>query len=167
MSNKFNAPLTFGAKNTAVLSAALWIHDLAPWTHAVTLTFKRSTGKGQTVNDQIIIQAIRHFLRVLDRCCYSGSKVRQGACVPSVVVIGWGTYNDHPHAHLALACPIQTEREAFEKFINSSAEATNWINRERFVDGYQNQGWIEYMLDHGIKNLVTELTRAHQPEIDG
>lgn len=148
-------------------TSSRWIHELAPWTHAVTLTFRRRDIKGQAVSEQIIIQALRHFLRVLDKCCYSGSEVRRGAYVPSAVVIGWGAYNNHPHAHLALSCPQETPHETFENLIESAAEATDWIDVERRVEPYRNEGWAEYMLNHGIENLITNLTRAHQPEIVG
>lgn len=144
-----------------------WIHELAPWTHAVTLTFKRRGINGQAVSEQIIVHALRHFLRVLDKSYYSGSKFRQGAYVPSAVVIGWGTYNDHPHAHLALACRQEISHEAFKKLIVAASEATEWIDQERRVETYRNDGWAEYMLNHGINNLITNLTRAHQPEIVG
>lgn len=167
MNIRFNAPLPFEAHRSSVLATALWIHELAPWTHAVSLTFKRRDIKGQAVNEQIIVQALRHFLRVLDKCCYSGSEVRQGAYVPSAVVIGWGAYNNHPHAHLALACRQEISHEDFNKLIFASADATDWIDQERRVEPYRTEGWAGYMLNHGIENLITNLLRAHQPEFFG
>lgn len=163
----FIAPSPCEAQRSSVLSTALWLHELAPWTHAVTLTFKRSDSKGQTVSEQIIVESLRHFLRVLDKRCYGGPKVRRGAYIPSVVVIGWGAYNDHPHAHLAFACPEEHTHKAFDRFIDIAADATDWIDRERRIEPYRNQGWAEYMLNHGFDNLITNLTRAHQPEIVG
>lgn len=140
----------------------LWLHSFAPWTHAVTFTFKRSNTKGQPINEQIMTDALRHFLRVLDRQCFRRSELSKGMVVPSAAVIGWGSFNDHPHAHLSLSKPPHLGLIEFTSFAVLAASKIDWLNHQKVFKSYVSEGWSSYLVDHGPKNIIESLLRAPQ-----
>ena len=142
-----------------------WMHSLASWTHAVTFTFKRSNGRGQTINEQIMIDALRHFLRALDRRCFGRNETRKGMVVSSAVVIGWGSSNDHPHAHLSLSTPSHLDVIEFTAFAVLTASEIDWFDHHKVFKSYVSEGWSSYLVDHGPENIIDSLLRAPQVEI--
>ena len=138
-----------------------FIHGAANWTTALTVTVKRFH-KNQTVSSEHVRQALRHFLRRLDFSCLGDNKAKKGAFVESVVVIGWGTYKDHPHAHLALVCPSGLTNAKFLDHIERAASGTEWFDRERKICEYTSGGWSTYMVDHDPENLESNLLRINK-----
>lgn len=138
-----------------------FIHGAAKWTTAITVTVKRFHNN-QPVSSEHMRQALRHFLRRLDVLCLGGNKTKKGANVESVVVFGWGTYKDHPHAHLALVRPSELTNEEFLNHIEKAASSTEWLDRERKVHGYTSEGWSTYMVEHGPENLESTLLRINK-----
>ena len=148
-------------KGNLAMAWKQWLADLAPWTHAITLTFKRRGLHQQVINEKIMSDAIKHFLLVLNRKCFKRSAIRKGMRIPVVAVIGWGAYKDHPHAHLCLVHPQHIDYPTFCEYINFSADRTEWMNNERDIRPYRTTGWIAYLVDHGIENIIGDLTTAH------
>ena len=136
-----------------------WLDGLAKWTHAVSFTFRRSNDCFQAVNERIVGEALRHFLHVLDRLCLTKRQMRNGSTVPSAASIGWGTYGDHPHAHLSLEAPDSLSHEEFTSLIERAADKTRWIQYERRINPYLDIGWMKYMVDHGEDYLIVALLR--------
>ncbi len=151
--------------NDLAFAWKFWLASLAPWTHAITLTFKRIDSRQELINERIMTDAIKHFLLVLNRKCHKRTSIRNGLRIPVVTVIGWGTYKDHPHAHLCLAHPSHIDFSTFSAHIQFAADHTTWINKERDISPYRNTGWINYLVDHEPENIIFELTTAHQPAI--
>jgi hypothetical protein len=116
--------------------------------------------RGQAINLGNAEAALRHMLRVLDVSCYGKSGVKQGKAVPSAVVIGWGAYGDHPHAHIALATPPGLSYQELVDRFEKAASRTQWIHHERVVVPYRDAGWAAYLVHHDPENLVLSLLRA-------
>ncbi|MGA0840399.1 MAG: hypothetical protein ACO3P1_10955 [Pseudomonadales bacterium] len=135
-----------------------WIHQLADWSWAATVTFRRHVG-AQSINRGLAEAALRHKLRVLDVICFGKNRVKRGSVVQSAVVLGWGTYGQHPHAHLALATPPGMSDADLAARFEEAARHTEWLNQERVVRPYTSAGWAEYMVGHGPENLVLSLLR--------
>lgn len=135
-----------------------WLHEVAAWSLAVTITFKRYHD-GQSINHSIAQAALRHTLRVLDVYCFGKRGVKQGQHVGSAAVISWGVYGQHPHAHLALATPLVITVEALQERFEQAADKTNWLARERVVTPYKDSGWINYLIGHSPDSLVIPLLR--------
>jgi hypothetical protein len=141
-----------------------FIDDSAKWTHAYTVTLKRHIG-AQGVSKEHMYQAARHFLRRLDYRCLGRNRVKRGAFVSSVVVYGWGTYDNHPHLHLALVCPAGLSESEFIDCIEQAASKVKWFDRERKLEKYVNSGWATYMVDHDPENLYVSLMRIPKNQL--
>lgn len=138
---------------------AEWLHNFAAWSLAATITLRRYL-HGQAVNLSNAEAALRHMLRVLDVSCYGKRGVKQGKAVPSAVVIGWGAYGEHPHAHVALATPPGLSYQELADHFEKAASRTQWIHHERVVVPYRDAGWAAYLVHHDPENLVLPLLRA-------
>jgi len=141
-----------------------WLETLGNPTHAVTLTFKRY---GQDTklpwNKPIIKKSTKVFLSILNKNAFGKHAKKNNQSVMSAVVIGTGTYNDHPHAHLALQTPEHLSWDEFTELIFKAIETTSWIDRESTVKPFISVGWLEYMVDHGEEDLLIDLcTPARQ-----
>jgi hypothetical protein len=141
-----------------------FIDDSANWTVAFTVNFRR-LHQNQLISIRHMTYALRHFLRVLDCSCLGNNKAKRGAFVNSVVVHGWGTYNDHPHAHLALECPKDLSDSEFEHHILQAASKTIWFAPKPVTEKYRDAGWSVYMVGHGPENCDADLFRIHQCQV--
>ena len=141
-----------------------WLKTLGNPTHAVTLTLKRY---GQDTklswNIPIIKKSTKVFLNILNKNVFGKYVKKNNQCVMSVVVIGTGTYNDHPHAHLALQTPEHLSWDEFTELIFKAIETTSWIDRKSTVKPYISVGWLEYMVDHGEEDLLIDLCTPARP----
>jgi hypothetical protein len=140
------------------------IHEAAAWTFALTVTFRRYLG-GQSISRDILEKALSHMLRVLDVACFGRHSVKRGRFVGSAVVIGWGSYGDHPHSHLALATPPGMTKAEFIENIEFSASRTQWIARERVLVPYSSSGWARYLVGHGAEQVVLPLLRSPKADL--
>ena len=141
-----------------------WLKTLGDPTHAVTLTFKRHReDTKQPWSIPIIKNSSKVFLSILNKNIFSKHAKKNNRCVMSAVVIGTGTYNDHPHAHLALQTPRHQSWDEFTELIFKAIETTSWIDRESPVKPYISDGWLEYMLEHGEEDLLIDLCTPARP----
>ncbi len=142
-----------------------WLHSLARWTLAATLTFKRFH-IAETINQEILNETLRHVLRRIDYSCFGRSRVRRGEYVASFVLSDWGTYGSSPHAHLALAQPENIKYEHLAGFVKEAAAQTHWIDKQSAVVPYRSKGWSEYVVAHGPENLILPLLRPDKKFIE-
>lgn len=124
------------------------IHDLANWTHAVTITFLRKNKFDRPCNEEVMLAAVRHFTRVLSIKCLRRKRFDRGDRIPVAIAFGMGSYGFHPHCHMAISAPNDIDFEGFRKIINSVIRKTHWFDQQFLVKPYEDQGWIKYMLDH-------------------
>jgi len=73
------------------------------------------------------------------------------------VTFGWGRYGDNPHLHFCFSCPAGMPFDAFSSILDEEARKTFWIDRQRCIKGYQDAGWLEYLVEHGTANLIVSL----------
>jgi hypothetical protein len=140
------------------------IHDLAKWTHAVTITFIRIGQYGQRCSEYIMHSALRHFIRVLNIKCFGRKQFDKGRRVSVVAAFGMGSSLDHPHGHMAIAAPVDMTFGEFEKLILDAIHKTRWLNQQFDVKPYKNEGWIKYLLDHQ-EELFMDLPLPAHPNI--
>lgn len=140
-----------------------WLHSLAAWTHAVTFTLKHHDERGVQATQKIMKDTARHFLVVLNAACFGASNARRGYRVGSAVSFGWGVYGDHPHLHFSLAAPAHLEDQKFVSLIKSIASRIFWIDQQKKIKPYRDQGWSEYLVDHGMDNVILDLVRPSMP----
>ena len=141
-----------------------WLKTLGNPTHAVTLTFKRyeqDTKKPWSV--PIIKDSLKVFLSILNKNVFGKHAKKNNQCVMSAVVIGTGTYNDHPHAHLALQKPEQLSWDAFTDLVIKAIETTSWVDGEFVIEPYESDGWLEYMVEHDEEDLLIDLCTPARP----
>jgi hypothetical protein len=133
-----------------------WIKEiLGNPTHAVTLTFKSyDKSKRECWNQDIVQQACRVFLGILNTKLFGSAAKRKKRCIGSAFVLGRGRYKNNPHAHFALVAPKGTTTADFEKSIHASAELTRWVKGKGHINPYWSEGWLGYMIDHGSGSLL-------------
>ena len=146
------------------LAYLYWLSSLGSPTHAVTITFKRFNQETQQLwSIPIIKKSSSIFLKILNKSVFGKSAKKDKACLMSAVVIGIGTYNDNPHAHLALEKPAHQTWAEFSELIAKAAKRTCWANDQLYIVPYDSQGWLEYMLEHGEEDLLTDLCTPARP----
>jgi hypothetical protein len=139
-----------------------WLHEREPWALAVTFTLRRQDRQGRPMSQRILIDTAEHFLIRLDAACFGPSKARRGHCVGSAVSFGWGAYGDNPHLHWSLVLPTHLELEKFIQRIIQAALKVYWIDRQHEIKPYRDQGWMSYLVDHGMDNVILDLVRPSQ-----
>ena len=140
------------------LAYVSWLKTLGNPTHAITLTFKRYREETEQLwSLPIIKKASKVFLNIVNKKVFGNPVKKKKQCVMSMVVIGTGTYNDHPPAHLALQKPENLSWDEFTKIIATSIEATSWLDKKFAIKPYESEGWLEYMVEHGEEDLLIDL----------
>ena len=142
----------------------LAIHEMAEWTHALTLTFLRADRYGRPCTEFAMSAAIRHFLRVLNILCFGRKRFDKGHRLFAVWAIGFGSANTHPHCHMAIAAPTAMDSPVFQRLLNKAVRKTRWFAQQHKADRYRNEGWIKYMKSHQ-KALHFDLPRPANPRI--
>jgi len=141
-----------------------WLKTLGTPTHAVTLTFKRYRDDTKQIwSISIIKDSLKVFLSILNKNVFGKHAKKNNRCVMSAVVIGTGTYNDHPHAHLALQKPEHLSWYEFTVLICKAIETTSWIDGKSNIELYESDGWLEYMVEHGEEDLLIDLCTPARP----
>ena len=130
--------------------------ELAIWTHASTFTFRREGKFGRPCTHYSMSSAVRHFLRVLNIKCLGRKKFDEGLRIHAIWSFGHGPSGSHPHCHMALAAPKETNFSDFKKIIEMAASQTVCFNRQLDIKEYFSEGWISYLLDHQ-KDLFFDL----------
>jgi hypothetical protein len=137
-----------------------WLHEIANWTHAVTLTLN-PLQTGRVIHPIEIAKRCRLFLSRLNRRIYGRHGVRRkGLKVASAAVFGYGAYEDHPHIHLVLEQPSQITHEEFTQIIHNIASTTKGLAHQHEVKRYFSSGWINYMVDHGFEGWIDSATHT-------
>ena len=139
-------------------SMLLWLVDIAPWSHAVTVTFKKNRD-GRMVTPVQMRETIRHLYNLIDRACYR-SRARRGINrIGSFAVYDLGPFGKHPHAHMTLAAPLGLGHDEFSRIIRAAINRTALLDRQFKVKSFTNEGWIRYCLKHQDFELNLELIR--------
>ena len=139
-------------------SMLLWLVDIAPWSHAVTVTFKKNRD-GRMVTPVQMRETIRHLYNLIDRACYR-SRARRGMNrIGYFAVYDLGPFGKHPHAHMTLAAPLGLSHREFSRIIRAAINRTALLDRQFKVKSFTNEGWIRYCLKHQDFELNLELIR--------
>jgi hypothetical protein len=103
------------------------------------------------------------FLKVLNKRIFGHNATKKRACVMSLVVFGKGAYGDHPHAHLAIGKPEFLEEADFKVHVTKAAQLTLWVHEVFWMTEYRDQGWLNYMIEHGLDGLMIDLCSPARP----
>ena len=141
---------------------AYWIHNLGPWTHAVTLTCKRRVGRGTPLTLPALVDIGRHFLRRINYACFR-RRARRGHSVGCAASYGWGSYGDHPHLHFSLSAPSTMTYTEFSDLIERATSQMALVGEQRVVKPYRDHGWPKYLVAHGTDQVILELLRPPRP----
>jgi hypothetical protein len=141
-----------------------FLHGIAPWTHAITLSLRRRDIANKPITEAIIKDTAAHLIRRINFSCLGSSKARRGKTIASAVVYGLGSYGDNPHLHISLACPKFISKFKFEAILENAFAKTYWLARERKVTPYVNEGWSGYLAKHGFEYLIDSLLHSSNYE---
>ena len=139
-------------------SMLLWLVDIAPWSHAVTVTFKKNRDSRMVTPVQMR-ETIRHLYNLIDRACYRSRARRGKNRIGSFAVYDLGPFGNHPHAHMTLAAPLGLGHDEFSRIIRAAINRTALLDRQFKVKSFTNEGWIRYCLKHQDFELNLELIR--------
>lgn len=139
-------------------SMLLWLVDVAPWSHAVTVTFKKNRD-GRPVTANQMSDTLRHLCNLIDRACYRSRARRGKNRIGSFAVYDLGPFGTHPHAHMTLAAPIGLGHREFSRIIRTAINRTALLDRQFDIKSFTNEGWIRYCLKHQDFELNLELVR--------
>lgn len=139
-------------------SMLLWLVDIAPWSHAVTVTFKKNRD-GRPVTANQMSDTLRHLCNLIDRACYRSRARRGKNRIGSFAVYDLGPSGKHPHAHMTLAAPLGLTSDEFSRIIRAAINRTALLDRQFEVESFTNEGWIRYCLKHQDFELNLELVR--------
>ncbi|NBP40760.1 MAG: hypothetical protein EBW55_02430 [Betaproteobacteria bacterium] len=134
--------------STAVIQGTVveQLKAMGPFTHAVTVTFKRYEPRHCCcLREEFIEPTARHMLRRINQRWFGHAHHRYGKRIAAVVVCAAAHKRQHPHLHLAVQCPKHCSPEMFCEFIDQAADATDWIHKHRIIKDYIDDGWIHYM----------------------
>ena len=151
-----------GSTNRLTNTWADWIHELAPWTHAVTLTCGRITGGGYPITLRALLDIARHYLWRINYACFR-RRARRGHSVGCAASYGWGSYGDHPHLHFSLSAPSTMTYSEFSDLIDRAASQMALVGARRVVKPYRDHGWPKYLVEHGTDHVILELLRPPRP----
>jgi len=141
------------------LNFARWLHELAPWSLAATLTFQRNSVYGQKFNHEILLATLRHFLKLVNQRCFKQSGLKKGYSLGFAASHGLGVYGVHPHVHLSLAAPEWIPYSTLVEAVERALSRTDWISKQRKITRYRDYGWSQYLTDHGTDNIAIELLK--------
>lgn len=150
-------PACFRFKQSERNQSIYWLQAQANWTHAVTLTMHRPKN-GHGVSNDEVARRCGLFLSRINRRIYKHGTKRKGFRIASVAFLGTGSYGDHPHVHWALQKPSDMTSEDFEQIVNVMASTTKGLGKKFDVKPYRDEGWLEYMLEHGFDGWMESLS---------
>ena len=134
-----------------------WLSNLGDWDLSVTLTFSRNKA-GLSPPISSIEKCCRLFLSRINRQIFTRNGVRRNNYrIASAAVLGRGAYGDHPHAHRVLACPSGMSKVKFANLVTDVAGSTKGVGLQIDVQPYRDNGWLNYMIDHGFEGLIDQV----------
>lgn len=142
---------------------AQMVHSMAQWSSMVTFTFRRQGTKGFRVTQLTIENALRRLLRLINHDLYGKGLTNKGWTIAHAVVIDFGAFGDHPHAHLLVETPSDITEQELCRVIERAARRIRIIDRQRYYGQYYSVGGAEYLIGHGTDRMVVSLlTPAYQ-----
>jgi hypothetical protein len=132
--------------------------ELSAWTHAVTITFRKTIpsqylGKAESIRRSAV------FVNKVNRRAYGRRGMRRkGIRIASVAFWGDGAYEDHPHVHLAFQKPPHLTNADFGLLLHEVASTTKGLGKQFDIKPYRDEGWLSYMVDHGFDGWIEKLT---------
>jgi hypothetical protein len=137
-----------------------WIHSRACWTMMVTLTFRRRSAKGYRVTETAIEAALRRVSRLINCDLFGKRRTNKGWTIASACTVDFGSFGDHPHAHLLLEAPAGVSKEQLCAVVERAAQRTSLVDKQRVYRQYVNAGGAEYLIKHGTDRMVVPLLTA-------
>lgn len=142
---------------------AIWIHSLASWSVMATITFKRYSSTGVTFSHSGFEKTLKFLMRLIN-CHFFGKKLtNKGWTVACAVTLDYGTYGDHPHAHILIEAPNGVSYENLCAVIDRAASRTRTVDRQRHFRSYTDLRGSEYAVKHGTDQMVTGLLTHAYP----
>ncbi len=131
---------------------------LNPWTHFITLTYKRLKDDRVPSGAQVL-KCSRLFLSRVNRSVHGRHGMRRhGFRIGSCAVLGWGVYGDHPHTHWLLAKPPDIKDSDFCRLLYLMASTTKGLNKQFDIQHYYGPRVIKYMFKHGAHSWIDQVT---------
>jgi len=134
------------------------------WGVAGTVTFvpylpTELVGKRAYLGAEDARQAVRHYLRRLDRVAYGANAERKGKTVAAVVVregaAEWG--RKHVHYHLALGVPDGYEPEDWAERARQCWTDLRWASPGQNVfKPIRSDGWLDYIFKDRDKTIYLD-----------
>ena len=118
---------------------------------------------GRHTSDRDIRQAIVHFRRRISAHCFGSRQVKAGILIELLAVFGWGTSENNPHVHMALVAPDAMSHPMFNSVLRRAKAKVALFDHQFDLQPYLNEGWLEYMLDHGEDGIVLEVLSPKRP----
>ncbi len=141
-----------------------WLHALAPWTFAVTVTIEhRDPVSGCPVGRERIVQAVCYFISRLNKALFGHAALRREHRVASVFVIETGALGDHPHVHLSVSCPMRVSPTELRRQIAQLLQKNSVFRKEYAIRPYTSANWHDYCVKHGLDCLVAEHIQTANP----
>jgi hypothetical protein len=138
-------------------ATAEWLHGLASWCLAITVTIASSDPITRRPSDRArLIRAVDYFISRLNKAAFGHAALRRQYRVASVYVIEHGVLGDHPHVHMTVSCPPHWGENELK------AEATRLIDRNSLfrsqyaISPYFSSNWHDYTLKFGLDRIVVE-----------
>jgi hypothetical protein len=147
-------------RNDVQRSWADWIHSRARWTMMVTLTFRRQSARGYRVTKTAVEAALRRVLRLINCDLFGKRRTNKGWTIASAGTVDFGSFGDHPHAHLLLEAPAGVSEEQLCAVVERAAQRTSLVDRQRVYRQYVDVGGAEYLMKHGTDRMVVPLLTA-------
>ena len=135
---------------------AIWLHNLAKWSVALTVTFtkKKYTGNYRFHSD--IVYTTQHLIRLINKDCFGHGAIRKDYHIASAIVVECGYDGRHPHIHATLSLPPDRDYESLCRIIRKHSNKLHSIGPQIDIQPYKDFGWFDYSLKTGIENLVVE-----------
>ena len=143
---------------------AIWLHSIASWSVMATVTFKRHSANGFTFSQSGFEKALKHLVRLINCDLFGKRLTNKGWTVACAATLDYGTYGDHPHAHLLFEAPDGVSYEELCAVIDRAASRTRTVDRQRHFRRYTNLHGSQYMVEHGKDRMVTGLLTKAFPE---
>ena len=122
---------------------AQWLHGLAAWKIALTLTFTRVKTRGEYRSVSDVAQTTQHLIRLINRGCFGHGAVRKGYCVASLYVVEFGYGGRHPHVHATLSLPPGYDYLSMCRLIKEKVRKLHSIDQQIHLQHYSDFGWAD------------------------
>jgi hypothetical protein len=141
-----------------------WLHDLAPWALAASITIRPYDPITRLpVERQHIVRSVKYYLKRLNGALFGHASMRRGHRVGSVFVVEYGASGEHPHAHLTITRPEHVEWADLERHARRLIRKNSLFRREYEICRYSSANWHSYCVKSGCDHLVAEDIQDAKP----